>query len=272
MSLRILALDIETSPALKWGYGMFNQNYGLAQIERKPGIIGWASRWETDPANSCLWYDGPALTGYVDSLDILWDQMHEATHILHFNGRSFDTPWVNHEFIKYGIGGTGHRYKLGAGRPPSPYKEIDLMREAKRNQRSLSNKLQFLSTDLFALEGKIDANALTLWLEMYHAYQRGDMAAYERSRAKMARYCIQDTNLLPKVKKQFLPWLKGIQANLYSGHLDGCPNCGRPADRLERRGYYSSGAGNYQRYRCKDCGTWSKSNRSEEMSTVRNAS
>lgn len=256
---RILALDIETSPALKWGYGMFNQNYSLEMVERPPGIIGWATRWKDQPAKECAWFNGPEPSGNVTDLEILHDQLSEATHVLHFNGQRFDMPWINHEFVKYGIKG---------GRPPSPYKQIDLMKQIKRDVRSLSNKLQFLSTDLLHFEGKIGVSALTLWLEMYHAWQAGDMVAYEKALAKMSRYCKQDVNLLPKMMDRYLPWMTGIGANLYNGNPDSCPNCG--SDKLQRRGFAASAAGNYQRYQCQGCGTWSKGNKSLEMTTVRN--
>jgi hypothetical protein len=271
VSTRILVLDIETSPALIWGYGLFNQNHSIGQIEREPDIIGWASRWEDEPARTCTWYDGPAMDGFTDSLNTLWDQLNEATHVLHFNGKSFDTKWVQQNFVKYGIRGSGRKPVPGAGWPPSPFKEIDLLLQIRGRTRNISNKLDYVSRDLFGLEGKMAVNAMTQWLAMYHPFQAGDMAAYEKAREKMARYCKQDVNLLPRMKKKYLPWMNGINVNLYSGHLDGCPNCPAGVSRLQRRGFYSSGAGNYQRYRCMACGTWSKSNRSLEMSTVRNA-
>lgn len=254
MSAKILALDIETTPALLWGYGLFNQNFGIHQIERPPEMIGWATRWDDQPASSCAWEDPTR-----DGLEKLWHQLDEATHVLHFNGKTFDMPWINHEFVKHGIMG---------GKPPSPYKQIDLMKQIRGQVRSISNKLAFLSTDLLGFEGKIEANALTLWLEMYRAEQRGDTAAYLKARGKMIRYCKQDVNLLPKMKRKYLPWMTGINANLYSGNLDGCPNCG--GSRLERRGYAHTAAGAYQRYRCNTCGTWSRGNRSLEMTTTRN--
>lgn len=270
MSMRTLVLDIETSPALKWGYGMFNQNYGLPQIERKPDIIGWATRWEDEPAKTCTWYDGPAIDGFTDSLDILHDQLNEATHVLHYNGKSFDSKWVNQSFVKYGIRGTGRkRGPAGAGHPTSPVKEIDLLLQIRGRTRNISNKLDYVSQDLFGLEGKVPVNAMTQWLLMYHAFEAGDMAAYERHRAAMARYCRQDVNLLPKIKKKYLPWMTGIGANLHNGKLDSCPNCG--GERLQKRGYATTSAGNYQRFQCLSCGTWSKSNRSLEYSSVRNA-
>jgi hypothetical protein len=259
---RILVLDIETSPALMWGYGMFNQNFSLEMIERKPGIIGWASRWKDQPAKRCKWYDGPAMDGYIDDLTILWEQLNEATHVLHFNGQRFDMPWTNHEFIKYGI---------ADGRPPSPYKQIDLMKQIKREVRSHSNKLQFLSTDLLGLEGKIGASALTLWLRMYHAAMANDTVAYEKARADMARYCKRDVNLLPPMMDKYLPWMTGINSNQYTGDPDGCPNCKAGPSALQRRGYAQLvGGGTYQRYQCQKCGTWSRGTMSVEMTRVRN--
>ena len=269
MSIRILDLDIETSPALKWGYGMFGQNYSLEMIHTPPGIVGWATAWDGEPARNTTWYDGPALDGFVDDLDTLWDQLDEATHVEHFNGRSFDMKWINHEFIKYGIAGTGHRRKPGHGRPPSPYKQIDLMREIKREVRSLSNKLQFLSTDLLHLEGKIGASALTLWIDMYDARQAGDEVAYQKARAKMARYCRQDVNLLPKMRRQYLPWMRGINVNLYNGDPDSCTNCG--GTKLQRRGYAYTAVGKRQRWHCAACGSWIQSARGGEFTNVRKA-
>jgi hypothetical protein len=259
MSARILVLDIETSPALYWGYGLFNQNHGIKQIEREPEIIGWATRWEDEPASTCTWYDGPAMEGYAADLPLLWEQLDQATHVMHFNGKSFDIPWVNHSFIKH---------KINKGRPPSPYKQVDLMKQIRGTTRNISNKLDWLSRDLFELEGKIGVNALDQWIKMYRAFQAGDMKAYEKARAEMARYCKQDVNLLPKMKRKYLPWMSGLGINQYNGLLDSCPNCG--GANAQRRGIYSSGAGNYQRYRC-SCGTWYRGNRSIEMSTTRNA-
>lgn len=269
MTMRTLVVDIETSPALIWGYGLFNQNHGIAQIEREPDIIGWATRWETEPAKSTKWYDGPAINGYVDDLDILWDQLNEATHVEHYNGKSFDTKWIQQNFVKYGIRGSGRKRVPGAGWPTSPFKEIDLLLQIRGRTRNISNKLDYVSRDLFHLEGKIGVNALTQWLKMYHAYEAADTKAYNKARAEMARYCIQDVNLLPKIKKKYLPWMTGINANLYNGILDGCPNC-PDGGKLQRRGFAATSAGNYQRYQCTKCGTWSKGNKSIEMSTTRN--
>lgn len=268
MSMRLLSLDIETTPALSWHYGMFNQNFGLAQVERKPEMLMWASHWYGEPLSTtkASWADQSG------ALEDLWNRLDEATHVMGYNSNRFDIPWINAEFKRLGVHG---------GKPYSPVKKIDLMVQIKRNFRNLSNKLQFTSTHLLGFEGKKDENALSLWLEMYRAKSAMDTLlpgldthakatrAYGSARSRMERYCVQDVRLLPKMYKDMLPWLTGINANLYNGILDGCPNC-EDGGKLQRRGYATSNAGNYQRYQCTKCGTWSKGNRSLEMSTVRN--
>src|SRR5690606_16944066 len=151
MTMKLLFIDIETTPALSWHYGLWNQNLGISQIERPPEIIGWASRWYGEGPSTCEWYGAEDMA----SFEVLWRQLDEATHVGHFNGKTFDMPWINHEFFKKGVFDR---------KPPSPYKQIDLMKQIRRNFRSISNKLAFLSTDLFGLEGKIDESALALWI------------------------------------------------------------------------------------------------------------
>lgn len=252
MSMRLLSLDIETTPALMWGYGMFNQNFGLPQVERKPEMLMWASHWYGDPLSTTKagWAE------HSGDLEELWDRLDEATHVMGYNSNRFDLPWINAEFKRLGVRG---------GRPYSPVKKIDLMLQIRKNFRNLSNKLQFTSTHLLGFEGKKDENALSLWLEIH----RGDERQAEAARRRMERYCIQDVRLLPKMYKDLLPWLTGIGANVYNDDLTGCPNCG--SDKLQRRGYATTAIGRRQRFLCTKCNTWSQSARGGEFTDVRNA-
>lgn len=239
MTARILALDIETAPANVWTYSLFKPLIGVNQVEKPPEILGWATRWVGKNANTCKyrWADEPG------AFEELWDQLDEATHVLHFNGKTFDIPWINHEVKKQNING---------GRPPSPYKQIDLMQQVRSNMRSLSNKLQFLSTDLFGLEGKIEESALSLFLQMH----RGDEKQVASARKRMERYCRQDVNLLPTMFEEVRPWLKNLALNLHAGVEDACPNCA--GTNLERRGVAFTAQSAFQRFVCRDCGKWSR--------------
>jgi hypothetical protein len=64
--------------------------------------------------------DGGRAHGLLDSADV----------VLHFNGRRFDVPHLNREFLLAGL------------TPPSPYKQIDLLSGVVRQGSSFpSNKL-----------------------------------------------------------------------------------------------------------------------------------
>lgn len=251
MGMRILALDVESKPALIWAYSIWNINAGIAQIQEPPGIISWSYRWADEPKknNVYRWADEEG------AWEELWDRLNEADAVLHFNGRSFDMPYINSEFIRHDVRG---------GRPYSPVRQIDLMKQIKKNTRNISNKLQWLSTDLLGFKGKVDANALTLWLQMYN----GTEAQKASARKKMETYCKQDVDLLIPMMKKYLPWMDGIGANLHNGDPDSCPNCG--SGKLQRRGYATSSIGKRQRWACTSCGAWLQSSRGGEFSNVRN--
>lgn len=242
MTARILHIDIECKPALVWSYGLWNQNIGIGQIEEPPAVIGWATRWHDEKPRACkyLWADEP------NAYEHLWDQLNEATHVVHFNGKTFDMPWINHEFKRLNV--------YGNGNPPSPYRQIDLMKQTRSNMRSISNKLQYLSTNLLHLDGKIGENALTLWLEIRRneGTPRGDKA-----RRRMELYCKQDVNLLPDYFNKMLPWLSGLNLNLYGGDPSACPNCA--STNIQWRGFAHTTQSSFRRFQCQDCGRWSRS-------------
>lgn len=75
---------------------------------------------------------------------------------------------------------------------------------------------------------------------------------------EMEEYNVHDVVILEKVYLKLLPWIPNHPNHgLYKDVADVCPNCG--GNHLERRGYAYTGAGKYQRFQCKGCGTWSRS-------------
>lgn len=256
MSARILAVDVESSPMMLWGYGLRNQFFAPKQIERHSEIIGWAWMWVGKGEKTCVWRraDDPA------NWDELWNRLDEATHVLHFNGQRFDIPFINTEIKRLDVHG---------GRPPSPFKHVDLYRQIRSVFKLASYKLEYTSTFLCKLEGKLDENALDLWLEIWRAQRRGDEKAEARAWARMARYCKRDVTIMPKMLDDLRPWLKGLNLNLYATDPteDKCPNCG--GYNLQRRGFEMKTAGRYQRYQCQDCGKWSYSRNSQGFTNIR---
>ena len=60
----------------------------------------------------------------------------EADAIITYNGKRFDMPILNKEFLLLG-------FDL-----PSPYKDIDLLNTARQNFKFASNKLDYISQEL----------------------------------------------------------------------------------------------------------------------------
>ena len=62
--------------------------------------------------------------------------LNDADAVVHYNGTKFDIPTLNKEFL------------LHSFNPPSPYKQIDLLRVVRSNFRFPSNKLDYVAQRL----------------------------------------------------------------------------------------------------------------------------
>ena len=188
---------------------------------------------------------------WLDDEDIYFDSVHQskpkimlkgihallesADAVIHYNGTKFDIPTLNKEFL------------LNKLLPPSPYKQIDLLRVVRSNFRFPSNKLDYVSQRL-GLGKKHEHEGHALWVKCMN----GDKDAWKR----MEEYNIQDVVLLEDLYNNLLPWIKNApNRNLYQD-IAGCPTCG--STRLQKRGIAVSTTGSYQRYQCRDCGSWSQ--------------
>jgi len=71
----------------------------------------------------------------------------------------------------------------------------------------------------------------------------------------MERYNKQDVNILEKVYKRMLPWIKNHpNYGLYTDNTRPvCRNCGRST--IIKKGIEYTQTGKYQRYKCRGCGT-----------------
>jgi transposase-like protein len=76
----------------------------------------------------------------------------------------------------------------------------------------------------------------------------------------MKEYQIQDVNLLIDLYEKLKPWIKNHPNHNMFSEGAVCPNCS--STHLQKRGTAVSAAGAYQRYQCRDCGTWSQGTKS----------
>jgi len=234
--LKILLLDIETAPNLVHTWGLYNQNVGHNQIIDSGYTLCWAAKWYKEKRV----YQASILGGMDEMLAPIHDLLEEADAVVSYNGKRFDIPTLNKEFIKHGY------------EPPAPYKQIDLLVTARQRFKFASNRLDYVAKFL-GLGAKITHKGHDLWKEC--------MAGNKKSMREMMEYNEHDVILLERVYDKMLPWIKGhANHSLYSQDLI-CPNCG--GKHYQRRGEAISAAGAYARYQCQDCGTWFRGNKSE---------
>lgn len=242
-AMKILAIDIETRPNLGYVWDLWNQNIGLSQLEESVHMMCFAAKWIGAEDVTRFWSEH--LHGRKEMVSYAWKLMDEADVIVHYNGKKFDVPHLQREFVQFGHG------------PTSPFKQIDLLKVVKDNFKFPSNKLQYVAPAL-GLEDKVSHEGFELWL----ACMDGDDAAWGR----MQEYNIQDVELLEQLYFKLRPWIKGHPSYGAMRGEDVCPTCG--SFDLQKRGVQALQSGRYQRFHCGHCGRWSRSSKREAGTTV----
>jgi len=231
---KILALDLENSPNIAHVWGLFKQNVSLNQLMESAEVICFGARWlhEDTVEFRSVHHDGKDVM-----LQRAWDLINEADAVMGWNSKGFDMKHLNREFLEAGMN------------PPSPVIDLDLMLTVKANFRFPSNKLDYVAQKL-GLGAKVQHEGHTLWVKC----MAGDDEAWE----DMRKYQIQDVDLLIPLYQRLLPWIKGHpNYGLYSGEAECCPNCGSTA--LRQQGTAKTGASEFPRFVCGNCGKWSRS-------------
>jgi len=230
--MRILLLDIETSPNLAYCWGIWEQNINPAHMVNSSTTLCWAAKWLGDRE---VMFDSVYQSTEKQMLRRIHKLLDEADVVVHYNGKKFDVPTLNKEFLLNKMG------------PPSPYKQIDMLQVARGAFRFQSNKLDYVAQQL-GLGQKTTHEGFQLWVKCMER----DEAAWKR----MEKYNKNDVVLLEDVYKTMLPWIKGHPNH---GTYDGgakCTNCG--GESLQRRGTATTAAGKYPRLQCTGCGSWSR--------------
>lgn len=237
--MKLLLLDIETAPNLVHVWGLWKQNVGTNQIIDAGYVLCWSAKWY---GSSEVMFDSVHQSRPKTMLNRIHKLINEAEVVVHYNGRSFDMPTLNKEFITNNM------------KPPAPYKQVDLCRVAKEEFRFPSNKLEYIARAL-KLGEKTKHEGHDLWI----ACMKGDPAAWKR----METYNRNDVVLLEAVYERMRPWIKSHPNHgLYDEPgVPVCPSCG--SGRLQRRGFARTVVNKYARYQCRDCGSWTRENASE---------
>ena len=226
--MKILTLDIETSPNLVYAWGLWNQNIGISQIVEPTYVLSWAAKWLDQKIIYYRKHDDP------DFLTLIWDMIDKADAVVHYNGTAFDMKHLNREFLEAGL-----------GQPFMP-KNIDLLKTVRQQFKFPSNKLDYVADRVLGRK-KADAGGMATWI--------GCLNGHGPSWATMRKYNREDVRLTEELYLRIRPWIKGHPNHgLYIEDQDEpvCRNCG--SDNIHSKGWQPLNVRSYQRYRCVDCG------------------
>lgn len=229
--MKILFIDIETTPMTAYTWGLWDQNVSLGQIIDSTEMMCFGARWYGEKKVN---FKSIHHHGKDEMLKEVHRLLDEADVVVGWNSASFDSKHIKREFIEAEM------------LPPSPYKDMDLMRVVKSQFRFPSNKLDYVAQTL-GVGSKVKHSGFELWVKC--------MANDKKAWTEMKKYQIQDVDLLVDLYEKLKPWIKNHPSvALYDGIEDGCVVCG--SVNLQKRGLARTTTSSYQRYQCSDCGKW----------------
>lgn len=234
--MKILLVDVETSPNIAYVWRMFDKFVPISNLIERGRTLCYTAKWL---GSDEVIFDSIFQTHPKTFLRRVHKLLDEATAVVHYNGKRFDMPVLEAEFL------------LAHMPPPSPTKQVDLYQTAKRFALP-SRKLDYLCTAL-GLGSKVRHSGMDLWRRCL----ANDPAAWQ----EMEQYNRQDVVLLEALYYTLRPWIKGHPNASIGADSPICPHCG--STHIVRKGHRNSASRRYARFNCRSCGTWFQSSVSE---------
>lgn len=228
--MKLLTIDIETSPCLAHVWGLWQQNVALVQLRESTELMCFAAKWHNERQIQFVSGHGMLQTAH--------DLLSEADAVVTWNGDQFDLKHFNREFIEHGMG------------IPAPFVSIDLLKTVRKQFKFPSNKLDYVASRLLG-QKKTSHTGHQLWIDC--------MAGDERAWRLMERYNKQDVRITERLYDVLLPWIPNHpHVPLHDGYadLECCPSCG--SSKYQRRGFAYTSVSKYPRFSCLSCGRWFK--------------
>jgi hypothetical protein len=241
--LKVLTLDIETSPNLGWIWDIWKGIMPPKQVVQQWDVMMVGTHWlgSPDPVKVfSAFHDG-----YMPMLSAVWEMMDEADAALTYNGKRFDRPRLKTVWAINGF------------TPPSPTADIDLDETIRREFQFPSHSLDYASRQ-FGLGGKVPNSGFDLWLRC----MQNEAAAWD----EMVVYCGGDVTLTEEFYFKVRPWIKRHPSLAARTGEMNCVNCG--SANLIKKGFGYTLSRAYQRLRCSDCGKPQRSSKAVPGSTA----
>lgn len=243
---KVLFLDIETAPIEAHVWQLFDQNVSLNQIVSDWSVLSWAAKWQGK--KSVIYEDVSKQRNKRDDKKILkqiWDLMDEADIIVGQNSKRFDVKKLNARFIINGM------------KPPSSYRQIDTLVQAKKMFGFTSNKLEYMTDKLCTKYKKLKHKKFP-GHEMWSECLKGNQEAWKA----MKKYNCYDVLALEELYGKLIAWDSPINMNVYhKDHASFCSACGH--NKLYSNGFRYTNIGKYARFKCPKCGKESQSKYNE---------
>ena len=233
--MKIYTVDIETSPNLAFVWGLWKQNVMPQQMVDQSEVLSYAAK----RLGYKKTYYRDKRQGVNRMLKGIWKILDEADIVVGHNSDKFDIKILNAAFAKAGMP------------PPSPYLQIDTMKEAKKKFNFGRNSLSHIAKQLGVKEKGTHSKfpGMRLWLECL----QGNEEAWK----EMKEYNIRDVLVTEEVYLVLRPWMQTHPNVAAANGRCSCAKCG--GDSIQYRGYVTSRVGVvYKRFRCNDCNGWGR--------------
>lgn len=233
---KILVVDIETSPIIAYTWGPKWETNIIESIQESQ-ILSFCAKWLNGKTivKAITDYRGYK-KGELDDSKLMAD-LHklfdDADVVVTQNGNKFDIKVINSRFLKHGF------------QPPSPYKMVDTMLEAKKYLRLPSYSLDDMC-EYFGIGRKIKHEGFGLWKKC----MEGNRSAWR----KMKEYNKHDVILTEEFYLKLRPFMRTHPNFSTFSDQHSCPKCN--STNVQSRGYARNSTTAYKRAQCQDCGGW----------------
>ncbi|MBB3752501.1 hypothetical protein FHT44_005013 [Mycolicibacterium sp. BK634] len=240
-----MTIDIETQRAITETWDLWPKYIPIDNVIIPKRILCFAAKWhDDDEVQFYSAWDDNDQESYDAMIRAAWELLDQAQVVVGWNSTRFDIQHFNAAF---------GRLELG---PPSPFRSLDLMKVAKKNFAAgeLSLKLDWFSR-MWLGDRKTDHGGRDLWRDIRY----GKPAEKLEAQRIMEEYNRHDVELTEQLLDRFKPWTGVNWALFDSDGDDGTPRCTTcSSTKIQKRGYFYTTCMTYQRYRCNDCGSWSR--------------
>lgn len=238
---KIFIFDLEMAPMEVYAWQTGKQYISHDRILKPKSIISWAGKWlDSDEIVSHKVTRQEAIDredGRI--MKKLWKYMDKAQVLIGHNMKGFDRKEANTSFT------------LNDMSPPSPYKIIDTLKEARKHFSFASNTLDYL-TYLTCDEEKKKVH-FPLWHRCVNESGKDN----NRALGDMETYNRQDIRATEDLFYKLRPWMSmsGVNLALFcEGDIEGrCGKCTSRDITLSDNYYYTT-VNRYKTYRCNHCG------------------